>query len=100
MGDDRITVKIRPETREALDRLKRGDETYDEVIRRVLSGQGYDVDIVAPKSEIYGSEVAAWLDILEAVKDIKPPTKYREMLVWFALSLLGGIGLGLFLVLR
>lgn len=32
--------------------------------------------------------------ILDSVIELKPPSKFREVIVWFTLGFFGGIGLG------
>jgi len=38
--------------------------------------------------------------LFEAIEEIKPPSPTKEALMYFLLSLLGGIGLGIFLAFR
>ena len=35
-----VTIKVQPETRERLNDLKRGRDTYDDVINRLIDKQG------------------------------------------------------------
>jgi len=39
-------------------------------------------------------------EVLQALIDVKPPSRAKEILLWFLLALAGGTGLGLFLAAR
>lgn len=36
--------------------------------------------------------------VLEALEDVKPPSRLREMIMWLMLGFAGGIGLGVFIL--
>lgn len=81
------SISVKPSTREMLDKM-RGGKDWDEFLRELVNTQGNDEVVVIPDS-------VHLEDVLTAIEEVKPPSKYREMLFFFMVSIAGGVGLGL-----
>ncbi|MEM4557874.1 MAG: hypothetical protein QW251_03680 [Desulfurococcaceae archaeon] len=81
------TIPVRLNTKETLEKMKQ-DKDWDTFLRELVNTQGNDEVVVIPDS-------VHLEDVLTSIEEVKPPSKYREMLFFFMVSIAGGVGLGL-----
>lgn len=95
-------IRVPTYIHDKLKQMQEKDESLGDVIERLIkfyedmqsgnykAGQGWVVQIPPERYE----------DVLIAIEEVKSPTKWRDIVRYFILSVFGGIGLGLFLALR
>ncbi|MEM4958831.1 MAG: hypothetical protein QXX12_03035 [Nanopusillaceae archaeon] len=82
------TIPLKPSTYELLDKL-RGNKEWDTFIREIVNKKQQEEDEIIIIPDTLNLE-----DVLTALEEVKPPSKYREMIFFFMIATLGGIGLG------
>lgn len=83
-----VTIPVRSNTKQLLEKMK-GDKDWDTLLKELVNKKQREEEeiIIIPDSIRHE-------DILLAIEQVKPPSKYREMIFFFMIATLGGIGLG------
>lgn len=87
------TITVNEDIKEYLEKLKGGSKSWNSFLLELVNSDDDDDEkiIVIP-------ETVDINDILESIDQVKPPTKYRALIFWFIMAMLGGWGLGIWLL--
>lgn len=87
------TITIPKELKEELERYKREKESWEDLLRRLAKGEHRRDIVVLPEN----IDIDIDSMIIEAIKEVKPPSKWSDLVKYIIVGVLGGLGLGVVL---
>ncbi|MEM4620864.1 MAG: hypothetical protein QW607_11710 [Desulfurococcaceae archaeon] len=86
-------LHVKRELKEEMEKY-RGNLTWSDFVEELFKTY---VRRSNPEEIVEFSEKVQLEDVLQAIESVKPPTKWRDMILYFIIAVFGGTGLGIIL---